>query len=96
MWLIVFAVAALAVTYSYLDNNKRYGVEYLAMVLWAATAMIFVDHTIGWFMDGGDYFDIGVEPLVLSIAMLIPIFAVWEIFSLKNKFVGHRPALEDK
>ncbi|MCL2296110.1 MAG: hypothetical protein FWC29_03400 [Methanomassiliicoccaceae archaeon] len=92
----MFAVAALIVTYSYLENSKRYGLRNLALVLWATTAMIFIDHTLGWLMEGGDYFDIGIEPFILSIAMIIPIFAVWEAFFLKNKITRYGLVQEDK
>ena len=52
------------------------------MGLWALTAMIFVDHVLGWFLEGaeGDFLEIGLEPFILSLCMLIPILAVWELF----------------
>jgi hypothetical protein len=54
-------------------------------VFWALSACIFVDHTLGWLADGGEYFDLSVDALLLSIVMLIPIFAVWELYLLKDK-----------
>jgi predicted Co/Zn/Cd cation transporter (cation efflux family) len=43
--------------------------------------MIFVDHVIGWFLEGaeGDFLEVGVDPFMLSLCMVIPVFMVWEI-----------------
>jgi hypothetical protein len=86
MWLIISAVAAMCVTAVYLFVSEKYKLELLAIGLWGLTACIFVDHTMGFLMEGGgEYFEISAEALVLSISMLIPIFAVWELYVLVTK-----------
>lgn len=80
MWLVIFAIAALITTGVYLFQTQKYHMGYLSLGLWALTVCIFIDHVMGWFADGavGEFFEIGAEPLILSICMIIPIFAVWE------------------
>jgi hypothetical protein len=92
MWLIVTAISALAVTAVYVAASERYRLGMLSVVLWTLAICIFVDHTIGWLMDGGEYFEIGAEQFMLSIAMLIPIFAAWELFMIKDKFAPAKAA----
>lgn len=81
MWLIIAAICALIATFAWIKNptKNRYG--YLSMAFWALTAMIFVDHVIGWFLEGaeGDFLEISMEAFILSLCMVIPIFAVWEL-----------------
>ncbi len=88
MWLIITAVAALAVTAIYITTTRKYRLGMLSMVLWALTACIFVDHALGWLLEGGEFFDIGAESLILSIVMLIPIFAVWGLVLIRDKFTS--------
>lgn len=87
MWLIVSAIAALAATGAWINRPGKNYYGHLAMGLWALTAMIFVDHVIGWFLEGaeGDFLDIGVEPFILSLCMLIPILGIWELFVVLDK-----------
>ena len=82
MWLVVSAIAALISTKAWIDKPGKNYYAQLSMGLWALTAMIFVDHVIGWFLEGaeGDFLEIGLEPCILSLCMLIPILAVWELF----------------
>jgi len=81
MWLIVFALAALAATAAW-ALGVGHKIEYLAMALWAVTAATLVDHTMGWVADGaeGEYLEMGVEPLILSLAMLAFVVAAWALY----------------
>lgn len=58
------------------------------MVFWGLTLMVFVDHVIGWFLDGaeGDFFDIGVNEFILSICMIVPILVIWEGALIADRF----------
>jgi hypothetical protein len=86
MWLIISSMAAMAVTAAYLFISDKYRIGVLGLALWGLTACIFVDHTMAYLMEGGgEYLEIGVEPLVLSITMLIPLFAIWEMYVLVIK-----------
>ena len=94
MWLVVSAIAALIATGAWIGKNY-YG--QLSFGLWALTAMISVYHVIGWFLEGaeGDFLEIGVEPLVLSLCMLIPILAVWELFVVIDRLGLRRNACDE-
>lgn len=50
--------------------------------------MIFVDHVLGWALEGasGEFLDISAEAFVLSLCMVIPIFALWELLLVLDKF----------
>jgi hypothetical protein len=83
MWLIISAVAALAVTALYFVAPREYRLDLLCLALWGLTFCIFVDHCLGY--EGGDFFEIDANALVLGISMLIPVFAVWEAYILVGK-----------
>lgn len=87
MWLIVSAIAALAVTGAWINRPGKNYYGQLSIGLWGLTTMIFVDHVIGWFLEGaeGEFLEIGLEPFILSLCMLIPIFAIWELFVVMDK-----------
>lgn len=96
MWLIVTALAALAVTAAYIFVSDGYKLNMLMAALWGLTVCIFVDHTMGFLAEGGEFLEISTESLILSITMLIPIFAVWECYLLYSKLKAkHAPAVAD-
>ena len=90
MWLITTLIAALAVTAAGFFVREKYKTRMLSLMLWGASLMIFVDHVIGY--GGGEFIHMTTEGMitngtVLGIAMLIPIFIVWEayvMFSMKK------------
>lgn len=75
----------MATTGAYATVTDKYRLGPLSMVLWVLSAFIFVDHTLGWAAEGGEYLEVGLDPFLLSIAMLIPIFGVWEAYILTDK-----------
>ena len=95
MWLIITTLAALLVTATYLFVSDKHRIGMLALALWGLSACIFVDHVMGYMAEPGEFFEIGAEPLVLSIAMLIPIFAIWELYVLVQK-LREEQIMEDK
>jgi len=85
MWLITTLIAALIVTAIWYIAPKKYYLEYLSLMLWGAAIMIFVDHCLGY--EGGEFLEMQTDGLipngiVLGIAMLIPVFLIWEIILL--------------
>ena len=89
MWLIIAAIAALTTTYMWLNRPPETDrLAQLSMVFWGLTLMVFVDHVIGWFLDGaeGDFFDIGVNEFILSICMIVPILVIWEGALIADRF----------
>lgn len=82
MWLIIASVAAVIATAVWAYAPKKYKLDYLALMLWGLASMIFVDHVMGY--AGGPFLETetgGLIPdgTVLGIAMLIPVFVMWEI-----------------
>jgi hypothetical protein len=91
MWLITTFIAALFVTAVGFFAPKKYKLGTLSMMLWGAAVMIFIDHVLGY--EGGEFLEMQTDGLitngvVLGIAMLIPIFTIWEIMVLISKRKG--------
>ena len=90
MWLITTLIAAIGVTAIWLVAPKKFKLTFLSLMLWGASVMILTDHIIGY--EGGEFIHMTTEGMitsetVLGIAMLIPIFIIWEIsviFSMKR------------
>ena len=98
MWLIIAALAAVISTMAWIiSKTNKYRLAELSMAFWALTIMVFIDHTIGWILEGeGDFMDINFNALVLSLCMIFPIIMIWEAFLVKDKIVGKRaPASKD-
>lgn len=84
MWLLVLAfssVLSTAIWYSQAEND-RYMFKLLSLILWGATIMVFVDHTIGYLMEGGEFFELTIDATVLGLVLLIVGLGVWEIILL--------------
>ncbi|MEM3072577.1 MAG: hypothetical protein QW172_03885 [Candidatus Bathyarchaeia archaeon] len=84
MWLIVLAFSAIIATalwYSMAEDDK-YMLRLLSLILWGASIMVFVDHVIGYVMDGGEFLEMTVEATVLGITLLLGALIAWEIVLL--------------
>ena len=91
MWLLTTFIAALFVTAMGLFVPRKYKLDILSVMLWGAASMIFVDHVLGY--GGGEFLEMQTEGLitngvVLGVAMLVPVFAVWEVMVLMAKMRG--------
>ena len=91
MWLITSFIAALAVTAVWIFTPKKYQLDFLGLMLWGLTIMALVDHIMGY--EGGAFIQMETNGLitngtVLGIAMLLPIFVIWEISLIHSKFKG--------
>jgi len=81
MWLVILALSATMATalwYSKAENDK-YMLRFLSLIFWGATIMVFVDHVVGYLMEGGEFFEMTVEAMLLGIILLIVALVVWEI-----------------
>jgi hypothetical protein len=70
---------------------KKYKLSSLAIMLWGLALMIFVDHVLGY--EGGPFIEMQTNGLiesgtVVGIAMLIPVFIIWEIQLVTSKLNG--------
>ncbi|MCL7388086.1 MAG: hypothetical protein LZ170_06065 [Thaumarchaeota archaeon] len=84
MWLVVLAMAAAlstAVWYSKAENDV-YMLKLLSLILWGATIMVFVDHVMGYLMEGGEFLEMSVEATVLGFVLLVSALVFWEIVLL--------------
>ncbi|MGN0098844.1 MAG: hypothetical protein ACI38Y_05935 [Candidatus Methanomethylophilaceae archaeon] len=93
MWLIVSAVAALVATAAWaVVPRGKYRLGGLSLAFWGLTFMIFVDHVIGWFLEGaeGEFLEVSLEAFMLSLCMIIPIFAIWELYVVIDKLKADR------
>jgi len=96
VWLITTLIAALAVTIAWIVVSEKYKLSFLALMLWGLSVMIFVDHVLGY--EGGAFLEMETDGLitsgiVLGIAMLIPVFILWEAVLVKAKLKNE---LEEK
>lgn len=94
MWLIILAFAAAIVTaiwYSKAEDDK-YMFRLLCLILWGATIMVFVDHAMGYLMEGGEFLEVTLDATVLGFVMLTAALIIWEaILLLKDpKGIFHR------
>lgn len=91
MWLITSFVAAIAVTAVWLIAPKKFKLNFLGMMLWGLSLMLLVDHIMGY--EGGSFIEMETDGLiqnglVLGIAMLIPVFVIWEVALTISKMKG--------
>lgn len=91
MWLVTTFVAAVLVTAAWFVVPKKYQLGFLALMLWGLGAMLVVDHVMGY--EGGPFIEMETDGLiedgtVLGIAMLIPIFMIWEFRLMLSKMRG--------
>jgi hypothetical protein len=64
--------------YSKAENDK-YMLRLLCIILWGATIMVFVDHAMGYLMEGGEFLEMTTEATVLGVVLLTAALVVWEI-----------------
>mgnify|MGYP001576500032 CR=1 FL=1 len=91
MWLITSFITAVAVTALWIFAPKKYQLGLLSLMLWGLSIMVLVDHIIGY--EGGAFVEMETDGLipngvVLGIAMLIPLFIIWEISLIRLKLKG--------
>jgi len=82
MWLATTSITATGATLANCILPKKYKLGFLALMLWGATAMILVDHILGY--EGGSFLEKTTDGMVknsaiLGLAMLVPVFIIWGI-----------------
>jgi len=81
-------MAAIIVTAIWAYAPKKYKLGSLALMLWGLSIMILIDHVFGY--EGGPFLEMETDGLiengtVLGIAMLIPVFILWEMQLVTSK-----------
>jgi len=82
MWLVTTSIAAAGATLGKIVLPKDYKLGFLALMLWGASAMILIDHILGY--GGGAFLEKATDGMianstVLGIVMLLPVFVTWGI-----------------
>lgn len=83
MWLIATILAGVIVTAIWYMSDKArniYKIGFLNLILWGTAIMVFVDHTIGYINEGGEFIETTPEAILLSITLIIFAVMIWEIF----------------
>ncbi|KAA0004570.1 hypothetical protein B6U70_01140 [Euryarchaeota archaeon ex4484_162] len=84
MWLVIVSFAAAIVTALWyaIDDDGKYKLSFLSLVLWGTTIMVFVDHLIGYLAEGGGFLEITGDAALLGIVLIIVALVIWEIVLL--------------
>ncbi|MCF8884640.1 MAG: hypothetical protein QXK95_01135 [Nitrososphaerota archaeon] len=84
MWLIIILFASVfstALWYSKAEDDK-YMLKLLSLLFWGASIMIFIDHLIGYAVEGEEFIDLSAESIILGIVLLVSLLIIWEIILL--------------
>ncbi len=85
MWFVMITLAAVVATAIWYVNDKArlyYNLGFLSLALWGTAVMIFVDHVMGYLAEGGEFLEVTLDAMMLSIVLLITALIVWEIVLL--------------
>lgn len=86
MWLIMTALAAVITTAIWYVKapEGKYKLGLLSLIFWGATLMWFVDHLMGYLMEGGEFFEINLDATLLGLVVIIVALIIWEIALLHD------------
>jgi len=84
MWLILTSLAAVITTAIWYIKapDDKYKLGFLSLIFWGATLMWFVDHLMGYLMEGGEFFEINLDAMILGVVVIIVALITWEIVLL--------------
>ncbi|MFQ6122159.1 MAG: hypothetical protein ACE5LA_03760 [Dehalococcoidales bacterium] len=84
MWFIIAALAAIITTAIWYIKapEDKYKLGFLSLIFWGATLMWFVDHLMGYLMEGGEFFEINLDAMILGVVVIIVALITWEIVLL--------------
>ena len=84
MWLLILCYGAVFATILWYKNaeNDQLLFKYLAMILWGASIMFFVDHVYGYLTEGGEFLDISLDATILGFALLLFSLLLWLLILL--------------
>ncbi len=86
MWLIVTSLAAVITTAIWYIKapEDKYKLGFLSLIFWGATLMWFVDHLMGYLMEGGEFLEINLSATILGLVVIIVALIIWEIALLRD------------
>ncbi|MEN2975293.1 MAG: hypothetical protein ABDH32_06945 [Candidatus Caldarchaeales archaeon] len=94
MWLVILVIASIlstALWYTKAGEDK-YMLKFLSLILWGASTMVFIDHLVGYMLEGGEFIEVSVESTLLGIVLVLSALIIWWIaITIKDlKKVLHR------
>ena len=86
MWFIITSLAAVITTAIWYIKapEGKYKLGFLSLIFWGATLMWFVDHLMGYLMEGGEFFEINLDATILGLVVIIVALIIWEIALLRD------------
>ncbi len=78
MWLIILAIAAVISTAAWYFEEKDYELDFLSIILWGATIMVFIDHLMNYLVYGKPFLDTSLNAALLGITLVIIALVAWE------------------
>ncbi len=81
MWLVELSLVAVIVTAIWYikEDSDSYNLGFLTLILWGTTIMVFVDHVMGYIMEGGEFIEMTKNATVLGIVLTIVALGIWEL-----------------
>ena len=88
MWLIVTSLAAVITTAIWYIKTPedKHKLGFLSLIFWGATLMIFVDHLMGYLMEGGEFLEINLDAALLGLVLITVALVIWVIALLLKRF----------
>ncbi len=78
MWLI--AITSLAVISTVLwyiiKDSHLYRLDFLALISWGTSLMVFADHLMGY-IEEGEFFDLSTNAMFLSVILVLFALFLW-------------------
>ena len=62
--------------------EDKYKLGLLSLIFWGATIMWFVDHVMAYLTEGGEFFEINLDAILLGLSVIILALLVWMIVLL--------------
>ena len=78
MWLIILAIAAVTSTAAWYFEEKNYELDFLSLILWGATIMVFIDHLMNYLVYGKPFLDTSLNAALLGVTLVILALILWE------------------
>ena len=78
MWLVVLAYGAVIATLLWYSRAEKdeYCFKYLALMLWGATIMVFIDHVFGY-INEGSFMEVSTDAIALGFSALLGVLVLW-------------------
>ncbi|RLF48668.1 MAG: hypothetical protein DRN20_04070 [Thermoplasmata archaeon] len=80
MWLVILAFTTAVVTALWYAGDDKYKLGTLCLILWGATIMVFVDHLLGYLIEGGEFLEVSADAALLGVVLVTVALLIWEFY----------------